>query len=111
MLSEGSLETSLTLICKWAVDLSKASAAALVIDEAGRRNLAATAGDVVVVARLAQQMSHLESLTAGATISLGDGLTSTTFPISFPKGEGARTGPWSSSCLRKSYLSRVRIKL
>ncbi len=92
LLSEGSLETSLTLICKWAVDLSKASAAALVIDEAGRRNLAATAGDGAVAARLAQQMSHLDNLTASATISLGDGLTSTTFPISFPKGEGARTG-------------------
>ena len=62
------------------------------IDEAGRRSLAAAAGDGAVVARLAEQVGNLESLTASATISLGDGLTSTTFPISFPKGEGARTG-------------------
>jgi PAS domain S-box-containing protein len=92
LLSEGSLDTSLTLICKWAVDLSNASAAALVIDEIGLRRLAATTGDGGVVARLAQQMTDLDNLTESATVSLGDGLTSTTFPISFPKGEGARTG-------------------
>ena len=92
LLSEGSLDTSLTLVCTWAVDLSSASAAALVVDEAGRRSLAATAGDAAVVARLAEQVGNLENLTESATMSLGDGLTSTTFPISFPKGEGARTG-------------------
>ncbi len=92
LLSEGSLGTSLSLICEWAVDLSSASAAALVIDETGRRSLAATAGDAAVVARLAKQMSDLDNLTESATVSLGDGLTSTTFPISFPTGEGARTG-------------------
>ena len=63
LLSEGSLDTSLTLICKWAVDLSSASAAALVVDEAGRRSLAAAAGDGAVVARLAEQVGNLESLT------------------------------------------------
>ena len=92
LLSEGSLDTSLTLICKWAVDLSKASSAVLVIDQAGRRSLAATSGDSAVVARLAQQVGNLGSLTESATMSLGDGLTSTIFPISFPKGEAARMG-------------------
>ena len=92
LLSEGSLDTSLTLICKWAVDLSKASSAVLVIDQAGRRSLAATSGDSAVVVRLAQQVGNLGSLTESATMSLGDGLTSTTFPISFPKGEAARMG-------------------
>ena len=92
LLSEGSLGTSLTLICKWAVDLSNASAAALVVDEAGLRSLVATAGDAAVLGRLAEQVGSLENLTESATMSLGDGLTSTTFPISFPTGEGARTG-------------------
>ena len=41
LLSEASLGTSLALICKWAVDLSNASAAALVVDEAGLRSLVA----------------------------------------------------------------------
>ena len=74
------------------MDLSSASAAALVVDEAGLRSLAATAGDAAVLARLAEQVGNLENLTENATMSLGDGLTSTTFPISFPQGEGARTG-------------------
>ena len=92
LLSEASLSTSLALVCTWAVDLSGASAAALVVDEAGFRSLVATAGDAAVLARLAEQVGNLENLTESATMSLGDGLTSTTFPISFPQGEGARTG-------------------
>ncbi len=92
LLSEASLGTSLQLVCTWALDLSSASAAALVVDEAGLRSLVATAGHAAVLARLVDQVGNLENLTESATICLGDGLTSTTFPISFPKGEGARTG-------------------
>ena len=92
LLSEASLDTSLGLICKWAVDLSNASVAALLIDDVGHRSLAAVAGDGAVVARLVQRMSDSDNLTDTSTRTFGDGLTSTTFPISFPKGEDARTG-------------------
>ena len=61
LLSEASLDTSLGLICKWAVDLSNASVAALVIDEAGHRSLAAVAGDGAVVARLAAADGRLST--------------------------------------------------
>ncbi len=92
LLSEGSLEASLALICQWAVDLSSASAAALVIDEAGRRGLAATAGDEAVVAYLAKQTSSFGDLGDGGTKSLGANLIASTFPISFPNSDGVRTG-------------------
>jgi signal transduction histidine kinase len=52
----------------------------------------ATAGDAAVLAYLAEQVGNLENLTESATMSLGDGLTSMAFPISFPSGKGARTG-------------------
>ncbi len=92
LLSEASLGASLALVCTWAVDLPSASAAALVVDEAGLRTLLATAGDAAVLGRLADQVGNLENLTKNATMSLGDGLSSTTVPILFAKGQGARTG-------------------
>ena len=92
LLSEASLGASLALVCTWAVDLSSASAAALVVDAAGLRTLLATAGDAAVLGRLADQVGNLENLTKNATMSLGDGLSSTTVPILFAKGQGARTG-------------------
>ena len=73
LLSEASLGTSLALVCTWAVDPSSASAVALVVDEAGLRSLAATAGEAAVLARLAEQVGNLKNLTENATMSLGDG--------------------------------------
>ena len=67
-----------------------------------------TAGDAAVLGRLAEQVGSLENLTESATMSLGDGLTSTTFPISFPTGEGARTGALvGRRALTKPYPSLV----
>ena len=39
-----------------------------------------------------QRVSDSDNLTDTSIRTFGDGLTSTTFPISFPKGEDARTG-------------------
>ena len=92
LLSEDSLTTSLALICRWALDLSNARAAALVVDEDGGRSLAGTAGDDGVLARLAGKLGTLDDLGHHSTASLGDGLTGTIFPISSPKRDATRTG-------------------
>jgi PAS domain S-box-containing protein len=92
LLSDASLDTSLRLVCEWAVDLSNASAAGLVIDEGGRRSVVATAGDEALLARLTEKLGALGDLIAASSLDLGDGLTGTTFPIAFPKSDGARTG-------------------
>ena len=42
-------------------------------------------------------MGGLEDLTESSTISLGDGLAGTTFPISFPRAKEPGRAPWSSS--------------
>ena len=92
LLSEDSLTTSLALICRWALDMSNARAAALVVDEDGGRSLAGTAGDDGVLARLAGKLGTLDDLAHHSTASLGDGLTGTIFPISSPKSDATRTG-------------------
>jgi PAS domain S-box-containing protein len=92
LLSETSLATSLSLVCKWAVDLSGASAAALVIDDQGGRSVAASAGDEATVAILAARAALLGALSEPSTTDLGDGLTGTAFPISFPTGGVAKNG-------------------
>jgi PAS domain S-box-containing protein len=92
LLSDASLDTSLRLICEWAVDLSNAKASALVTDAAGSRTLVATAGDEAALALLAEQVGALPDLAEASTLTLGDALTGTSFPISFPKSDGARAG-------------------
>jgi PAS domain S-box-containing protein len=92
LLSDASLETSLTLICKWALDLSRASAAVLVIEDNGRRRLAATSGDSSAVSHLVKNLSQVADLGDNLTTGLGNGLAATTVPITFPKSGGATAG-------------------
>ena len=92
LLSDASVGASLELICDRAVDLSDASAAALVIDEAGSRSVVASKGDDTLLASLAEQVGGLEVLSESSSFGLRDGLAGTTFPISFPKSDGAKTG-------------------
>jgi PAS domain S-box-containing protein len=92
LLSEGSLDRSLTLVCKWALELSNAQAAALVIDESGRRDLAAVAGDGKVLARLALEVNAAGALSGTMAMDVGAGLTASTFRISMPETNTAKTG-------------------
>jgi PAS domain S-box-containing protein len=92
LLSDASLQSSLALVCEWAVDLSNASAAGLVVEETGGRSLVATAGDAATLNRLGAKVGALGSLTEHSTLNLGDGLTGTTFPIAFPKSDAAKAG-------------------
>jgi PAS domain S-box-containing protein len=92
LLSDVSVDTSLGLVCEWAVDLSSAGAAGLVVDEDGIRSLVASAGDEAVLRPLAEHLEAVESLRERSTLNLGDGSSGTTFPIAFPKSDGAKAG-------------------
>ncbi len=92
LLSDSSLEASLVLVCEWAVRLANVDAAALVIDQAGQRSVAARAGDGGALAQLADQVGAFQQLTDHSSVSLGGGRKAIAFPISFPKSEQARTG-------------------
>lgn len=92
LLSEGSVTTSLALVCKWAAELSDACAAALVVDEEGGRSVTATAGEAGALAQLTERLGHLDNLADHSTVVLGDGLGATLVPISFPRSHTSRTG-------------------
>ncbi|HXW82100.1 MAG TPA: PAS domain S-box protein [Acidimicrobiales bacterium] len=92
LLSDASLDASLTLMCKWAVDLSRAGAAVLVIEDNGRRRLAASYGESSALAQAAKSLAKVTDLADNSTTGLGGGLVGTMVPISFPKSGGATTG-------------------
>ena len=93
LLSEASLGTSLGLVCKWAVQLAGAGAAALLIDEGGGHfHAVATNGDEPSLDRLTELIGTVENLAESAAINLANGMAATIFPISFPRGDGGKTG-------------------
>ncbi len=92
LLSEASLGSSLGLVCKWAVALSGATAAALMTEEGGGRRAVAAAGDAPSLAYVTEVMGTVEDLAKSAAIDLGNGLVTAIYPISFPKCDGAKTG-------------------
>ncbi len=92
LLSQASLESSLDLVCKWGVDLSTATAAALVINDNGDRRIMATVGDPGTLHCLRGQLDALADLGVASKISLGTELMGATVPISFPPADNAKTG-------------------
>ena len=54
--------------------------------------MVASKGDDTLLASLAEQVGGLEVLSESSSFGLRDGLAGTTFPISFPKSDGAKTG-------------------
>ncbi len=92
LLSEASLGASLALVCKWAVDLSEASAAALITEEKGNRHLMVTSGDRSALGLLAKKLDRATELAHNRVTSLGAELVAAPVPISFPEGNGATAG-------------------
>jgi PAS domain S-box-containing protein len=90
LLSEASLEASLALVCKWAVDLSGARAAALVATEDDQPRLAATAGDSEALGAIAQQLATVAARAESTNV--GGGFVATALPISFPRSDRAGAG-------------------
>lgn len=92
LLSDGHLDGSLKLVCNWAVDLSGAAAAALVITDGAGPRLAASAGDQAAVTALAAEMGRLANLGEEVTLPIAQGLEARIFPVMLARGSPARTG-------------------
>ena len=101
LLSDGSLESSLTLVCKWAVELMEARSAVLVLYDRpdGRARVAAEAGRPADLSALGG-LDELPGLVAGAIahgstetgrLDLLPQLQALAYPIAFP-GASQRTG-------------------
>ena len=84
LLSEESLQASLVLVCRWAVELSNASAAALVLTEGAQSRMAATAGEGDALAEVARDPSAVAAQLQRGAMHLGSGFEATSFPISIP---------------------------
>lgn len=86
LLSEGPLETSLGLVCRWASELAGASAAAIVSAQASGTGVLASAGDKEALAALAENLGDKPSLVSGTDeAELGRGFMARSLPIACPK--------------------------
>jgi PAS domain S-box-containing protein len=92
LLSDASLETSLTLVCKWAVELAGASAVALVATEDRQSHIAAKAGDHKTLTTVVRRLKTVAALVENGTVNLGADLVATTLPFSLPGSSRTRAG-------------------
>ena len=92
LLADRSLEVSLDLVCKWAVELSGAVAAVLVVVDDVRPRLVATAGDTAAVTAVRGELGAVAVLVSGVPVRLGNRMEARGLPISFPGRDEARAG-------------------
>jgi len=81
LLSGAPLEEPLELVCKWAVELSSASAAALVLADEDNPRILASSGAEGALAAVRERLDVLLKLPETEWLALGPGLTATAFPI------------------------------
>jgi len=100
LLSDAPLQASLEVICKWALELSGAAAAVLVVATAEAARTVARMGDEIALAALAAEGPEsfsrgegLETKSLPAPSFPGGSVVARSFPISFPKTKAtARSG-------------------
>jgi len=92
LLSEARTDEILDLVCRWAVELSSATASALVVGSSEGPHLAGSAGDGSVLARLALDLDKVLLAAKSGVPSPVPELSARAFPVSLPSTAGTMPG-------------------
>ncbi|MGC8627405.1 MAG: PAS domain S-box protein [Acidimicrobiales bacterium] len=119
LLSDVPLESSLSVLCRWAAELGGAVAAAVVLSDRGRARVAARAGqhEELLAPGLLPRMPTLvaQAMASGTAehgrMSVAPGLAATAFPIASPGSDDNRTGALVVLAEEGSHLDEHEIGL